>query len=57
VNREYRYPISGMVPHLLRYADLPEIRAAIAPRQLMVIDPVDHRGQPFKAKNRSQRPP
>lgn len=47
LQREYRYPVSGMVPQLLRYMDLPDIRAAIAPRQLFVVDPVDHCGQPW----------
>jgi len=44
VHREYRYPISGMVPHLLRHLDLPDIRATIAPRELIVADAVDQRG-------------
>ena len=45
VHREYRCPISTMVPHILRYVDLDAVRATIAPRELRLIDPVDHRGQ------------
>ena len=41
-NREYAWPVSFILPGVLRHFDLDDIRAAIAPRSSVLIEPLDH---------------
>ncbi|MGI9626252.1 MAG: alpha/beta hydrolase family protein [Longimicrobiales bacterium] len=47
LNRYYKPElVHGVVPGALRAYDLPDLVAAIAPRPVLVVDPVDHQGKP-----------
>jgi cephalosporin-C deacetylase-like acetyl esterase len=39
--------LANVVPGVLKHYDLPEVAAAIAPRKVSVVDPLDPRGQPI----------
>ena len=44
-NREYAWPVNAILPEILKYFDLDDVRAAIAPRISIVSAPCDHLGR------------
>jgi dienelactone hydrolase len=51
-NRDYAWNINMVVPGMLRHFDLPDLRAALAPRRLLVMAPRDHRNRPVATRRR-----
>ena len=47
----FNLPPSVFAPNLLKYADIPEIAAMIAPRELTLIKPVDPKLRPLRIKD------
>jgi hypothetical protein len=45
----YRHPFANFVPEVLRFADLPSIAGAIAPRKITIAGILDGAGQPVPA--------
>ncbi len=48
-NREYAWTEAVIVPGLLQHGDLPDLRAALAPRRIRVVSPRDHLNRPQTA--------
>ena len=46
-NREYAYPVSYIIPGILKYMDLNDIRKSILPRKIMLDTPVNHVKKPM----------
>lgn len=46
LNRDYTTDFSSVVPGALTAYDLPDVAACLAPRPLLVANPVDHLGEP-----------
>lgn len=46
-NRCYDWPVSVIIPNILQKMDLEDIRAALAPRPLAIISPMNHLRQPL----------
>ena len=40
-NRDYAWPVNMILPHALEHFDLPDVRAALAPRSLTIVAPMD----------------
>lgn len=54
-HREYAWAAGVVVPEMLKHFDLPDVRAALAPRPLLAVAPRDHRDRPLSfAAFRSQ---
>ena len=49
VHRIYKYDMHATVAGALTAYDLPDLMACCAPRRLVIVDPVDHLGQPAAA--------
>ena len=45
----YTYPFANFVPNLVKHTDLPELIAALAPRQVVIAGSIDARGFAMKA--------
>ncbi len=55
LNRYYRPElVHAVVPGALTAYDLPDLAASLAPRPLLVVDPVDHLGQPASSDTASR---
>ncbi len=48
-NDQYTTPFRAFLPGVLKRFDLPDVAAAIAPRPLLLLNPVDQAGRPMEA--------
>lgn len=46
-NRDYAWPVNVILPCALQYFDLEDVRAALAPRPLVINEPLDHHKKPL----------
>jgi len=53
-HREYAWPVSMIVPGLLRRLDLDDVRRTLAGRGLRILDPRDHVDQPLAVDERER---
>ncbi|MEI6846103.1 MAG: hypothetical protein WCK36_03540, partial [Candidatus Firestonebacteria bacterium] len=47
-HREYAYPVSFIIPGVLKYMDLNDIRKSILPREIILDTPLNHLKKPLK---------
>lgn len=47
-HREYAWPLSFILPGALAHFDLDDLRASLAPRELLSIEPLDHLRRPVR---------
>jgi len=48
-HRDYDWPVSVILPGVLEHFDLEDVRAAIAPRGLLCVEPLDHLKRPLSS--------